>query len=162
VVQANRKKIEIILLWCKRKWGKSKFKKDYPKLRVYTTAKGTYNSSRSSFGTYNYDTNTINIHVCHHKSYNQLIDTVIHEYKHYLLNTKEYKKLEKILYKRFLNDHGNAYRYISQNLSDSTTIEDVKCYIADIHPHEKKSVRLAKIWSKKCLNELKKDLYSRK
>ena len=140
MIKANRSKIELILLWCKRKWGKSKFKKDYPKLRVYTKAKGIYNSSYSSFGTYNYVTNTINIHVCHHRSYLQLIDTIIHEYKHYLLDTKEYRKIEKSLYKKGYSPD----------------------FIEFYHPHEKKSVRLAKAWSEKCLNELKKELYSRK
>jgi hypothetical protein len=137
MVKAGREKVEIILLWCKRKWGKSKFKKGYPKLRVYSSAKGTYNSSRTSFGTYNYITNTINVHICHHKSYMQLIDTVIHEYKHYLLDDKEYKRIERLMYKKGYSPD----------------------YVDDYHPHEKKSARLAKVWSAKCLFELRKELY---
>ena len=137
MIKAGRDKVQTILLWCKRKWGKSKFKKDYPKLRVYTKATGTYNSPRTSFGTYNYLTNTINIHICHHRSYLQLIDTIIHEYKHYLLDTKEYRKIEKLLYKKGYSPD----------------------YIEFYHPHEKKSARLAKVWSQKCLKELKKVLY---
>jgi len=159
MIKAGRDKVQLILLWCKRKWGKSKFKKDYPKLRVYTKAKGTYNSSRTSFGTYNYITNTINIHVCHHRSYLQLIDTVIHEYKHYLLDTKEYQKIEKILYKNFKHSKGYVYRYVSSHLFENITMTEVQDLISDVHPHEKKSERLAKKWSQICLKELKKELY---
>ena len=139
MLKAKREKVDLILLWCKRKWGKSKLRKDYPKLRVYKFAQGIYNSFRSAYGSYNYETNTINIFLCHHKSYLQLIDTVIHEYKHYMLNSggKEYLKIEKQLFKK-----GFSEEYINCN-----------------HPHEKKSVRLAKKWSPICFKELKKLLY---
>jgi Zn-dependent peptidase ImmA (M78 family) len=89
------------LKWCKQKYGKSKFQKDYPKLlfwNEYTPEKETL------MGEYYWDKNKIVIYKKNHMKFKdpliEMIFTVIHEYKHYLQNMKKYNMyFDKYYYK---------------------------------------------------------------
>ncbi len=140
MMKANREKVISILNWCKLKWGLSKYSKVFPKLRVYHHTKGFYENETSSYGSYTWETNTINIHLANHFSYKELCNTVIHEYKHYLMDSKEFQKIQKQMFKK-----GMDYEEICEK-----------------HPHEKKCIRLSEKWDEICLEELKSDLYKRR
>jgi hypothetical protein len=139
MLKTDRKKVEEILNWCIRKWGRSKYKHYYPKLRVYKYKSGLSDSFTSAYGVYNYEKNTINIFLKPHRGYKELCNTIIHEYKHYLLSVREFFKLYNVMCKK-----GKSFDYID-----------------DFHPHEKKCIRLAAKWQDKCYNDLKKILYKK-
>lgn len=137
---ANRRKVLLILNWCISKFGKSKFWSTYPILRVYKS-KGYsefYGSKTGVCGSY--DDGNIHIYLGSIKSYEELCRTVIHEYKHYLMNNDEYTRIERKLYKNHPDDD----------------------YVYDNHPHEKRAVKAEYKWGMVCYNELKAELRKRK
>lgn len=75
-----------ILTWCKKYLGRSKyFSIRKLKLRI---------DNRMSFlGQFGVDTNTIYVNPRLHKNKIELIETIIHEYVHFLQNPKEYDRL---------------------------------------------------------------------
>jgi hypothetical protein len=135
----NRKKVLLILEWCKKKFGKSKYWKDYPQLRVYRTNGWSIDGDKKGrFG--HFIGGKISIFLGKHKTIMELCDTVIHEYKHYLLDEDEflleYKKLKK------------------QGYSE-------KDALTDKHPHENMAIEFANKWGHVCYNELKHELHKR-
>jgi hypothetical protein len=85
---ATRDKVLTILKWCQERFGKSPYKKTFPLLRVYKTS-GFYadNDKFNKCGQYCSVTSIITIFLKSNNSYKELCGTVLHEYKHYLLNT---------------------------------------------------------------------------
>jgi hypothetical protein len=105
----------------KKKYGKSRYKKGgYPKLRVIRKSK----KPLSLFGGYNPNVhpNSITLYLRSHKIFKSLCDTLLHEYKHYLLSNCEYENIYNILYKKYNTDD--------------------KVYTK--HPHEKLARKFAK------------------
>lgn len=137
----NRAKVLLILEWCKKKFGKSKYWKSYPLLFVYKT-KGRYadddNDEKGRYG--HYVEGKISIFLGRHGTVKDLCDTVLHEYKHYLLSEddfqREYKRLKKQGYSE----------------EDASTRK---------HPHEKLTKKFADKWAHACYNELKNELYKK-
>jgi len=87
-LEKNRQTAKLALEWCIKKWGKSKFHKDYPKLIVYK------NHKEELTGWFNDEKNIIFINLKHQDSVLELVKTVIHEYTHFQQNTKDkYDKL---------------------------------------------------------------------
>lgn len=76
-----------ILDWCITKYGKSKFEERPLRLRVVKTG--------DCAGAYYYRSATIYIYLNHNKTDKQLVDTVIHEYTHYLQPGLDYLILDK-------------------------------------------------------------------
>jgi len=138
-VQVNREKVLFILNWCINKFGLSKFKKSYPKLRVYKSCgKSEYNERELGlYGTCSNGLITIFLGTNH--SMNRLCKTVLHEYKHYLMCDDEYIVLEKKLKK--------------------CGIATDKIY--DKHPHEIRARKFEKTWGDICFKELKNKLYAK-
>lgn len=139
VKNISRDKVLLILDWCITKFGQSEFNKGYPKLRVYKT-KGMSNYYKEPIRGIHYpDNNIICIYLGAITSVKILCETVIHEYKHYLLDNDEYEALIKILKKK--------------NYDKNT--------IYDKHPHERKARRSENYWGKICYSELKYKLYKK-
>jgi hypothetical protein len=79
--------------WCKTKYGKSKYRRAYPKLRFRSTArKNKYIGLLK--GEYYYKSNEIFVYAeLHYYEEDPLLDvinTIIHEYKHFLQNMNNY------------------------------------------------------------------------
>lgn len=137
----DRKKVLLILRWCEKKFGKSEYWEYYPFLHVYKS-KGRYaagdNDIKGRFG--QFINGEISIFLGRHKTVKELCNTVIHEYKHYLLSEddfqREYKKLKKLGYPE----------------EDAWIIK---------HPHEKITKKFADKWAHVCYNELKHELYKK-
>ena len=86
--EVTRNKVLTILKWCQEKFGKSQYKKIFPLLRVYKTSGFYADDSRfNRCGQYCSATSMISIFLKSNSSYKELCGTVLHEYKHYLLNT---------------------------------------------------------------------------
>jgi hypothetical protein len=84
----TRDKVLTILKWCQERFGKSPHKKIFPLLRMYKTS-GFYadDGKFNRCGQYCSSTTMISIFLKSNSSYRELCGTVLHEYKHYLLNT---------------------------------------------------------------------------
>lgn len=118
-----------ILEWCKMKYGKSTYCKQYPLLKFNGTLDQV---TKRPKGLWVYKENRIYIYLKHNTDEsNQLLEvvnTIIHEYTHYLQDSKEYHRLvkeveydkhpmeleaNKIAYR----DQYECYNHITQTLS---------------------------------------------
>jgi Zn-dependent peptidase ImmA (M78 family) len=133
MLKTDRKKVLLILNWCTHKFKKSKYNKQYPKLRVYKTKGGSYYVDLYLKGYYTTDTNTITIFLGSHNSIKELCNTMIHEYKHYLLDSNEYDIL---------------YNLFEEKTSDHDSI-------LEVHPHEIKCKKFATKWQDICYKDIK-------
>lgn len=93
----NRNDILTMYMWCKEKFGISKYQKGFPKIVINRTCK-------KEFGLYYGDKNIIVINLKAHKSVIDLCNTVIHEYTHYLQNMEMYDEYF-CKYNRNYNNH---------------------------------------------------------
>jgi len=137
---ANRRKVLLILEWCISNFGISKYCDDFPSLRVYKS-KGTseyYADESGVRGTYG--DGLITIYLGTISSYRDLCATVIHEYKHYLMNNEEYLKIEKKMFKVYPDND----------------------YVYENHPHEKRAFKAEEKWGGVCYEELKTEFRKRK
>jgi hypothetical protein len=135
----DRKKVLLILDWCITRFGISRFHDDYPELRVYKSrgSSGYENKKSGLCGTYG--SGVITIYLGSNHSVRELCNTVIHEYKHYLLNHDEYEKIEKKL--------------------EKSGISSEELYTK--HPHEKSAVRMENKYGDICYAELRNQLYKK-
>jgi hypothetical protein len=84
----NRTTALLALEWCKKKWKKSRYHSDYPKIRILNR------SARDLYGWYDEEKNLITINMHLNRRVIDIIDTVIHEYTHYTQDCKNlYDKL---------------------------------------------------------------------
>jgi hypothetical protein len=140
VKNIDRDKVLLVLIWCENTFGKSKYRKTYPKLRVYQS-KGNSEYCDRKYGLRGcYNKGTISIFLGTTRTVREVCDTVIHEYKHYLMPDCDYNKHIRKMKKRGHNDD----------------------YIYDHHPHEKRATRSENCWGEKCYNDLKNKLYAKK
>lgn len=93
------KKITLLALqYCIEKWGKSKYNKGFPRIRILSK-KNPDNIS----GQYKPELNQINVYNCknHNKTKPEICATIIHEYTHYLQcmhKYNEYLDIHKLKY----------------------------------------------------------------
>lgn len=131
----DRNKVLLVLNWCISRFGKSKYCKTYPRLFVYKSA-GTSLDKEHDGRCGHYCDGSISIFLGSNKDLKDLCGTVIHEYKHYLLNDKEFQR---------------EYRKLKkQGLTEEVTNQK--------HTHEKKARRFENKWKFICYNDLKKQL----
>jgi len=142
IERINREKILLILNWCEKKFGKSKYWETMPRLRVYKT-NGHTKIKRYKEGIFGYFIdNEIVIFVGKHNSIKSLCSTVIHEYKHYLSDFREWETI--------LNKKNNS----------TDSIHDSK-YDVYNSSFEKKARRFENKWKDVCFNELRNKLYQK-
>lgn len=127
MVKHDKRKIKLIFNWCISEFGKSRYNKIFPRLVMY---KGR----ASHYGSYYLD--RISVWPEMHKSYLDLCNTIIHEYKHYLLPNESYSKF--------------YYRLKAKGLD----VDD----ISEQHPHEKRCRAFAEKYEHWCLVNLKNEL----
>lgn len=115
----SKEEMFFILTWCKRKLGRSKYF-SIRKLKLVV-------DNRIKFlGHFDIDNNIISINPSRHKNILELVETIIHEYVHFLQNPKEYDRLSKMVYRDYFD-----------------------------HPHEKEAEKIAIKLAPKCLKNLK-------
>lgn len=97
IYDINLRNARLILKWCSENLGKSKYRK-YSKLKISITRsinfKGLYEEKGAESKIY--------VNPDHHRSFNEFIDTVIHEYTHFLQGLEYYDQILKIT---GYNDH---------------------------------------------------------
>jgi len=133
-LKCKRDKAVLIFDWCKKKFGRSKFNHEYPQLLIFKSK----NNTEKFKAYYNNETNKIAIFLGRCYSYEMLCRCVIHEYKHYLMDNKEYEKITNFLMKKYKCSRDDVY---------------------DMHPHEKKAYKFEDKWSGICYKELKDKLH---
>jgi hypothetical protein len=139
----DRHKVLLILNWCQKRYGKSQYRRKPAKIRVYksygiSVGKNKYNICNGLYGYQEEDTITIFLGL--HTSIKELCNTIIHEYKHYLLNEREWNLLYRKLEKSGITD---SYDIIYK------------------HPHEKEAIKFEKKYGPICYKELKNKLYKK-
>lgn len=136
----KREKVLLILDWCVFKFGTSKYSDEFPpRIRVYKSC-GTaaFNDNGDGLrGTYL--DGTITIYLGSNRSIKELCETIIHEYKHYLMSDDEYDVLTNIMKTR-----GKKLGDLKYN-----------------HPHEKRARRMEAKWGEICFQELRNKLYKK-
>lgn len=135
----DRQKLLLILNWCAKKFGKSRFCKKPARLIVYKSRGTSRYEDRITGLRGSYSDGKIKIYLGSAKSMRELCETIIHEYCHYKQSQFEfavfYNRLEK----------------------EGLSIDS----IYDKHPHEKKANRYEKRYGKQCFDELKAKLYKK-
>lgn len=117
--EVTREEMLQVLDWCKKNLGKSKyFSIRKLKLRVHTGI--------NYLGQFDIDKNVIYVNPTHHESKTELVETIIHEYVHFLQNPKEYNRL---FFRHYYDDYYD-------------------------HPYEKEAEKTALKLGKKCLKKL--------
>jgi hypothetical protein len=134
MIKTDREKVQLILNWCIHQFKKSKYNKQYPKLRIYKSKGSSLFIKFYLKGYYCTETNTIAIFLGSIKSLRKLCNVVLHEYKHYLMDSNEYD----IIYEKYRQTYSKEHDKI-----------------VEIHPHEIKCIKFAKKWEDACLNEIK-------
>jgi len=136
----DRERVLLILNWCVFKFGASKYQDEFPpKLRLYKSSGRTAFKDRSEELRGTYLNGVITIYLNSHHSIKELCETMVHEYKHYLMSDEEYEVLEKRIKKRIKN----------------------KEYLQYNHPHEKRARHMETKWGEICFNELRNKLYKK-
>ncbi len=113
----DRQKVLLILNWCVKKFGKSRYCKKPLRLAIYKS-KGTsrYEDKKGLRGSYS--DGCIRIFLGNASSYRELCETVVHEYSHYKQSSFEFA----VFFNR-LKKEGHSINKIYE-----------------IHPHEKKPI----------------------
>jgi hypothetical protein len=137
VQKLPREKVLLIFEWYKHNFGKSKFYHKPLKLRVYhSQGKSDYADKDYGLrGTYN--EGTLSIYLGSITTIQNVCKTVGHEYKHYLMNDRDYSYYSKKMKKRGLDKYSV---YLN-------------------HPHEKRCRKFEEKWGSICFQELKNKLY---
>lgn len=112
-MELTRKHIMDMVEFCKLKWGKSMYHKDFPRVRVY-------HSSNGKCGHFNYEKNILCVFISTHSNWVEVCDTVIHEYTHYLQDmegmyetymTKYYRSYDNHPYEITARNRGEKYKW---------------------------------------------------
>lgn len=140
----HRGHVDKIYEWCKKKYGRSKHNGRYPEV---VFRKGDYYDGEE-WGYYDEVDKCIYINRDKHESIKDLVDTLIHEYTHYLQNMHHYQVLALYL------DHENhpleieaemisdrdseeCLKYLENLYKNSSNKEHLSCE-EDIYKHNKK------------------------
>lgn len=116
--------VNAVIEWCKENMEYPKHHKYYPIVEV------KYNINKKANGDYSSNSRLIRIFVNNHTSIEELVNTCIHEYTHYLQIPKEVHQLEYNKYNKTKGYYNNPY---------------------EIDAREK-----AKLYTPKCINDLYK------
>jgi hypothetical protein len=122
MLAVDRRTAELALDWCRAKWGKSRYVKGRPRLRLLKR------SRQELYGWYNERINLITLRLDWHESPLDLIETVIHEYTHYL------------------QDIAGRYDRLAEEYKDLPY---------EAHPLEKQAYKRQARWGTQCWAELK-------
>ena len=122
MIGVNRYTAELAMEWCRRKWGKSRYVKGLPRLRCLAR------SGQELYGWYNERINLITLRMDWHGTELDLVETVVHEYTHYL------------------QDIAGRYDRLA---------EEYKALPYDRHPQEKQAYGRQAKWSARCLAEIR-------
>jgi len=151
-------KFKMILNWCKKKFGKSPYHREYPKLII---KRYDVIGSLNVIASFDYDTDngidTNPVIVVYIPNYikgeyikilkiKHYINSIIHEYTHYLQNVSSsdnYDKHKKRLTKKYDEEE---YSWYTKDLKD--------LFIHDDNPYEREANKDAKEYTEECYNDL--------
>lgn len=121
----NRKNALKILNWCKSEYGRSFYKFEYPRLRVYKERNLGWK------GDYDYDSNIINVFVSTHNSFTDFVSTIIHEYVHYTQSVR--------MYFRYIDRYNKTYdNHPYEKQADDISKRDAKKCIKEVFLNKNK------------------------
>ncbi len=130
----DRESVLLILDWCIAKFGASKHQNIFPpRLRLYKSYGTSSIKNRKIELRGTYLEGTISIYLGSIISDQELCETVVHEYKHYLMDDDEYDRITEL----------------------QKTLGRDSDYLFYNHPHEKRARYAEKKWGMICYNELK-------
>lgn len=136
--KVTRNKVKLILKWCESEFGKSEYTDKELRFRLYNSFGSSY-SPDGLCGCYFDRSNTINIFLKAHNNWRELCRTIIHEYTHYMLSSKNYDRIYK--------------KMIKAGYSDSDLLLE--------HPHEIVCNMAEDLCTDICYDELKNKLYKK-
>lgn len=116
--------VNTVIDWCKENMEYPKYHKYYPTVEV------RYYVNKKASGNYSSRNRIIRIFVNNHQTIEELIDTCIHEYSHYLQMPRESEQLE-------YNKYNKTKGYLN-------------------NPYEIDAREKAKFYTPKCINDLRK------
>ncbi len=129
----TRKHCLLILNWCQRKWGSSKFQRQAPKLIVHYKNISTEETEKTYvYGEFDTGNNIIHIYLSRIPNLLTLCSVVIHEYWHFLQSPSEFWTL--------------IWQMENNNLNMGVGRRN--------HPHEVKCNRYGYRYKKQCLRDL--------
>ena len=131
----HRGHVDKIYEWCKKKYGRSKYNGRYPDI---VFRKGDYYDGEE-WGYYDEVDKCIYINRDKHETLQDLIDTIIHEYTHYLQNMYHYQIIAKYL------EHDQHPMEIEANaIADRDGIECLK-YMENMYKNNEDIIKLSDI-----------------
>ena len=108
--------VDEVLKWCMNNMDYPTGHKYYPQVKICY-----YKTKRNRFGDYTSNTRLIRIFINNHISVEELIDTIIHEYTHYLQMPTQKEQIE---YNRYLKQKGyykNPFEINARETADKYT-----------------------------------------
>jgi hypothetical protein len=139
-MEINRKLCLQIFEWCKTKYGKSKFRRAYPKLYFRTKAKVCPDEGPLK-GEYYFSLNHIYIYAeLHYFEPDPILDvinTIIHEYKHFLQDMQKYDMYFHKYYRSYKN---HPYEVTCNNFANK---EQYECFYHIIKENKTRKGRQA-------------------
>lgn len=105
----HRGHVDKIYEWCKKKYGRSKYNGRYPEV---VFRKGDYYDGEE-WGYYDEIDRCIYINRDKHETVADLVDTLIHEYTHYLQNMHHYQIISK-----YLDPHEHPMEISAENAAE--------------------------------------------
>lgn len=105
----HRGHVDKIFEWCKKKYGRSKYNGRYPEV---VFRKGDYYDGEE-WGYYDEIDQCIYINRDKHETVADLVDTMIHEYTHYLQNMHHYQIISK-----YLDPHEHPMEISAENAAE--------------------------------------------
>ena len=116
IIVTKSKFVNEVLKWCMKNMDYPTGHKYYPQVKICY-----YKTKRNRFGDYASNTRLIRIFINNHSSVEELIDTIIHEYTHYLQMPTQQDQKE---YNRYLKQKGyykNPFEINARETADKYT-----------------------------------------
>jgi hypothetical protein len=113
--------INTVIDWCKENMDYPKHHKYYPTVEVkYNTRKEKY------YGDYSSENRIIRIFINNHDSIEELVNTIIHEYTHYLQMPRDTNQLEYTKYNETKGYYNNPYEIDARKKAELYTPKCIK------------------------------------
>lgn len=126
VLKLHRGHVDKIYLWCKKKYGRSKYNGRYPDI---VFRKPDYYTGED-WGYYDEDEQLIYINKDKHETIEDLIHTIIHEYTHYMQSMHHYQILA-----IYLDSHEHPLEIEADKVADRD-LSECLAYLQSLYPQK--------------------------
>ena len=113
-----------VLKWCMKNMAYPTGHKYYPQMKICY-----YKTKRNRFGDYSSNTRLIRIFINNHNSVEELVDTIIHEYTHYLQMPSQQDQKQYNMYLKQKGYYKNPFEINARESADKYTsicLKDMK------------------------------------